>query len=274
MTTPTLKRSNSDNGGCGRLIVLDSKLTTFEPFQGLSNYTLINLPSMPDDIDLARTVEYFVSNNTVMPDGIHQYKHTNPLTIPLSFNLHSLDKEYCPQGALSVLQLTALLHSLQLPILKDGTSQLVHYSSQQVNPAETPSGTASAQQNRAVTSTTTYGVQTASSGDYYPPATLRLELIFVDGNGPGIACNGYIKDVRVKLRGPFMRGPRSSTNLPMSADFAFVFVHVPGYGNSFSLVNSKTNDGTIPQAFAGDVKDRLYNTAALSKQTDRSYKGY
>lgn len=269
-----LQRSNFPFGG--RLIVLESGRTTgFDPFAGLSTFVAINFPAMPEAVELARSAEYLVVNSQVMPDGIHQYKSTQPLSIPFSFSLHAFDKEYCPQGALSLLQVASLLQSFALPLSNTNDATPLRVSVAQSQPQTTPGGETDALVNRAQAADNPYNVTPESGSDFFPPVTLRLELIFVDENSPGIACTGYVKDVKAKLKGPWLRGRGRSTNLPSSADFEFVFVHVPGYGNNFSIASSTVGtDASMAQAFAGQVKDKLYNTAELTRVSDRSYKGF
>lgn len=269
-----LRRASYPNSG--RLIVLESGRTTgFDPFAGLSTFVAINFPMMPDSVELARSVEYLVVNSQVMPDGIHQYKSTQPLNIPVAFKLHSFDKEFCPQGALSLLQLAALLHSFSLPISSTGGTTPLRVTVAQSQPQAVPKGETDSLVGRSQSADNPYNVTPESGSDFYPPVTLRLELVFVDENNPGVICTGYVKDVRVRLNGPFLRGPARSYNLPTSADFEFTFVHVPGYGNNFSIAaNTLGKDATMGQAFGDDVKSKLYNTIDITRVSDRSFKGF
>lgn len=273
-STAQLQRKRTYPYG-GRLIVLESGRTTgFDPFAGLSSFVAINFPSMPDSVELSRSVEYLVVNNQVMPDGIHQYKSTQPLSIPMSFKLHSFDKDFCPQGALSLLQVSALLHSFSLPISGSGTGTTVQVTASQTQPGAAPSNQTDSKVGRAQTTDSPYSVTPESGSDFAPPVTLRLELMFVDENSPGIICTGYIKDVRVRLIGPWLRGPGRSSNLPTSAEYEFTFVHVPGYGNGFNLAANTVNpDATLAQAFADDVRQKFYNTRDLTLISGNSYKG-
>jgi len=276
MATPTTSLQRPSFPYCGRLIVLESGRTTnYDPFAGLSSFVAINFPAMPDAIELARSVEYMVVNSQVMPDGIHQYKWTNPLNIPFTFKLHSFDKEFCPKGAKSLLELAALLHAMALPISKSGQATKINVTVNQTKPNAAPANDASSQTARAQASDSPYNVTPQTDADFSPPVTLRLELIFVDSGGPGIVCTGYLKDVRVKLNGPWLRGPNRSCNLPTSGDFEFTFVHVPGYGNNFSIsANTLGKNATMVQAFADDVKKKLYNTREMTLLSERDYKGF
>lgn len=268
-----LRRKSFPN--CGRLIVLESGRTTgFDPFAGLSTFTAINFPMMPDDVEMARSVEYLVVNGQVTPDGIHQYKTTLPLIIPISFKLHAMDKEYCPKGALSLLQTVSLLHSFALPLSSSSGPTALTVARAQKQPQTPPNGDIDSQNSRAQSADSPYVTPDAGS-DFSPPVTLRLELIFIDENSPGVICTGYVKDVRARLHAPFLRGPGQSYGLPTAVTFEFNFVHVPGYGNNFSLTaNTGNQDARMGQAFAGDVKNKLYNTVEITKVSDRGFRGF
>jgi hypothetical protein len=272
MPTTQLQRSNFPFSG--RLVVLESDRTTgYDPFAGFDKFVAINFPAMPDSIELARSVEYLVVTNPVMPDGFHQYRLTQPMAIPFSFKLSSMDKDYCPRGALSVLELAALLHSFSLPIAKNA-SPLVYVRRAGASPSG-PGGSTAAQEASAQAADTPYTIEAGSDTDeFYMPVTLRLELIWIDSNSPGVVCTGYVRDVSVKLNGPWLRGPKNSFNLPSSADFSFTFVHVPGHGNNFNIRNqTAVGAATSSQAYADTVKDKLYNTLELSAE-GVGYKGY
>lgn len=260
----------------GRLIVLESGRTTgFDPFAGLSSFVAINFPMMPESVPLARSADYLVVSSPVMPDGIHQYRSTQPLNIPIEFRLNAFDKEYCPQGALSLLQLGALLESLVLPLSNTSGSTPLHVTYGQAQPQAAATTDRASLESRSQSADNPFNVTPESGSDFFPPPTLRLELIFVDENNPGIVCTGYVKDVLFRPLGPFLRGPGKSYNLPSAGDFSFTFVHVPGYGNSFSLVNNNNGqDASMGQAFAGDVKKKLFNTIDITKTSDRSFKGF
>ena len=219
---------------------------------------------MPETIELARSVEYLVVNNQVMPDGFHQYKWTNPLNIPFSFKLHAFDREYCPQGALSLLQVASLLQSFALPLSGNGTNS-IPVTAGATNPGAALSGANDSKESRGQSADTNYGVSDDKVSKFFAPVTLRLELVFTDEGNPGIMCNGYVKDVRTKLNGPWLRGPGRSQNLPSSAEYEFTFVHVPGYGNSTNIRNSTAlSDTSSVQAFAADVRQKMYNTVKLT----------
>lgn len=273
MPTTQLQR-DSNFPFSGRLLVLESDRTTgYDPFAGLQNFAAINFPAMPDSVELARTVEYFVNTNPTMPDGFHQYRLTQPMTIPFSFKLSSMDKEFCPRGALSLLELAGLLHSFALPISKNANPWVYVKRSQATN--STVSNSTAAQESRGQSSDSPYTIEAGSDTDvFFAPVTLRLELIWIDSNSPGVVCTGYVKDVGVKLNGPWLRGPNKSFNLPSSGDFSFTFVHVPGHGNNFNIRNDTTIDAaTAGQAYADNVKDNFYNTLELSKE-GLGYAGY
>lgn len=110
------------------------------------------------------------------------------------------------------------------------------------------------------------------SGGVKPPVTCLLNLIWVAENQPGIACIGYVKDVRVRLMGPWLRGSNGEFNLPSMGEFEFTFMHHPGHGNNWGAPTVNTSqmfaDTYIAEkhAYAHDVRDRLFNTRNLVQQ--------
>jgi hypothetical protein len=221
---------------------------------------------MPDIIELARKAEYVVTPPTrYMPDGIHVYKGTAPMEIPISFKLASNDIEFCPRGAYSLLQMAALLHSLVLPLGVQG--QNVEASISLPTEAEIKAQTASNPVSISISA------RSAQEDSLRPPVTCGLELMWTESGGPGIVCIGYVKDVSAKFAGPWMKGPNQSFNLPSFCDFSFTFVHAPGYGNDYT----KTGEGLGQNvhAYAQDVMNKFYNTFELSKQGNKGggYRG-
>lgn len=241
---------------CGRLIILQSigsrPLADVNQSE-LDRLAAINFPAMPDTIELARTADYTVSTNWAYPDGIHQYKATQPLKIPVSFKLHTQDRVYCPQGALSLLQVAAELHALTLPI---GPRNV------KVSAGEAVDGTARAVVNGAAEPASLAGQLEDPQQQIYPPATCFLELIVTDRDLPGIACVGYVAEVRTALMGPWLRGSGSAYNLPSAGEFSFTFIHHPGHGNGFSQTRNYPGQAES-QAYARNVRDRFYNTRDL-----------
>ena len=72
---------------------------------------------------------------------------------------------------------------------------------------------------------------------------------------------------------------RESTNLPTAGEFEFTFIHRPSHNNSLGFtINTQSgqydNTPLLPemQAFATDVRDRLYNTRNLVLAAD--YHGF
>jgi hypothetical protein len=207
-------------------------------------------------------VDYFIVPNQIMPDGFHQYRSTNPLTIPVSFKLHAFDKAYCPNGALSVLQIAALLHSFTLPYSSINGSLSVNFS--QANPGAIPNSDRDSVLNNAIQGDDTYSVSSDTGSNFLPPTALRLDLMAVDSNTPGITCIGYLKDVKARLLGPFLRGPGNSYNLPTAGEFEFTFVHVPGYLGNYNITNNSVQQSAVVvQAFASNVQKKLYNTISI-----------
>ena len=245
-----------------------------------SSSTVIAFPSMPEVVELAREAEYRQTSAPYTPDGIHLYKKTNPLTIPISFSLHYQDP-FCSQGGLSLLLIAAKLHSLILPINNSADRSNIGVTVDKYYPS-------------AATGVTGTGKPPTPSKDASPPATINeesiafnndsgqastsfppaclLDLISVgDRNGaPGIRCYGYVKSVNAKLKGPWMRGaieygPDGIRNVPTSADFSFIFVHAPGFSNYFGGTASSPFKLSGLSAFAQDVLGNLYNTVPLTQ---------
>lgn len=255
---------------CGRLIVLE-KLSTTRPLDTtLSDNVSIDFPAMPETIELARQADYKVISNMVVPDGVHQYRYTSPMTIPISFTLHASDDKYCPDGPLTILRVAARLHSFLLPF---GESNAMAVSVGNDAPVVAGIPAAGAPPVGTETSVTHSSAEpeaeftTSTSVRFDPPVTCRLELMFVKDSEPGVVCNGYVKDVRVLLKGPWLRGPRQAYNMPSSAEFSFTFMHRPAHYNSFSDKNGITGGGQV-QAFSEYVLDKFYNTRELKGTGD------
>ncbi len=272
---------------CGRLVALPSSITSTvtgssraafnsATAAGFQNVISIDFPAMPDTIELGRTAEYLVQGGQYMPDGMHQYKMTRPLEIPISFKIHSFDQQYCKKGALTLLQLAARLHSFVLPIstLNRGSSTVP--LAQQV--VKAPGKATDADQKAAASSDSVYQLQGnggSSLGGMSAPVTCWLHLMWIGQDQPGISCVGYVREVKVQFNGPWLRGPSRSFNLPSSADFSFTFIHRPGHGNtpSFSAAPLDPNSLSLStQAYADDVRERLFNTRSLV-QAD-SFQGF
>lgn len=246
-----------------------------------SSSTVIAFPSMPEVIELAREADYRQTSAPYTPDGIHLYKKTLPLTIPISFSLHYQDP-FCSQGGLSLLLIAAKLHSLILPINNSddrsniGVTVDKYYSSgatgatgsgRAPNPPEGASAPPTASSEESIA----FNNNSGQASTVFPPACL-LDLISVgDRNGaPGIRCYGYVRSVNAKLKGPWMRGaieygPDGIRNVPTSADFSFVFVHAPGFSNYFGGTASSPFQLSGLSAFAQDVLGNLYNTVPLTQ---------
>lgn len=258
---------------CGRLVALPTSHTKTDlenvlNQRGLKNNIIsIDFPAMPDTIELARTTDYYMNPNPVMPDGIHQYKATKPLEIPVSFRLHAMDQQYCKMGALTLLQLAARLHSFVLPISTfRGAYKIAPYAEDpqptngQTNVGQTESSSEQRSRFQVI------GADNSAQGAIYPPVTCWLHLMWTDEQQPGISCIGYVREVKVQFNGPWLRGPNKSFNLPTSADFSFLFIHRPGHTNALAArVDSAfpSSNAISSQAFADDVRRNLYNTRHL-----------
>ena len=265
----------------GRLIVLDKDIGSrgSDIFQ-LSNLPAIEFPMMPaKGIELNRQADYEVQSGFVIPDGVHMYKGTQPLQIPISFSLSIHDEEYCQDGALSLLTITARLHALTLPIGKKDAFR------NKVGPADVKKPDSTGKRLPAGDDTSVDAaadkvqVDSTKLPQVMPPPTCRLELLWTTDQGPGIVCTGYVKDVSITLRGPFLRGPDESFNLPSSADFAFTFMHHPGHRNLFAGSVNRSRQGVILDygeewhAASDFVRKRLYNTRDQAINKD-SYQGF
>jgi hypothetical protein len=258
---------------CGRLVAMPPappQVTeqSADSTWGYRNVISIDFPAMPDVIELARSTEYMVSTSLPVPDGIHVYKATKPLEIPISFKIHSFDKQYCKQGAKSLLQLAARLHSFVLPISTYSRGITIAplapktTSTDNGGQANTAKMESVAQQNLVYT---VQGADNAGVGGIFAPVTCWLHLMWIAEDQPGISAVGYVKEVNVKFNGPWLRGPVGSFNLPTSADFSFVFIHRPGHGNAMRYESSAQFPELAEsgQAYADDVKNKLFNTRDL-----------
>lgn len=296
----TLPISRYPNPVVGRLIALPTSNGNMDVASLKKNagyhtgVVAFDFPSMPDVIELARTTDYYMNYSPVTPDGMHQYRGTKPLEIPLSFKLHAMDRTFCPYGALTLLQLAARLHSFVLPITADGSTG-VTLSPLIARDYIDSSLTAPQREERLKA----LGAQTDSSQVYdtalntpvhrlltkngqavpLPPVTCLLNLIWVAADQPGISCIGYVRDVRVRLWGPWLRGGNGEYNLPSAGEFEFTFVHRPSHNNSagFSTDKSSGQFSATPatdevQAYSTDVLNQLYNTRNLVLSAD--YHGF
>lgn len=216
---------------------------------------VINFPAMPDSVELARGTNYTVSSMYTAPDGFHQYFATEPLRIPFSFRLHAQDEEFCSQGGLTILEVAARLHALQLPI-RDTSGWAYDYIANSAPPAD---GSPSRYEPTVSITPAQRESLVSNKLSVLPPVAVVLDLIQTTEDGPGIRCNGYVSEVAVKLNGPFLQPPANigGYNIPTSGDFSFVFVHRPTHSNDF------TNVANV-HAMANDVRNRLYNTRNMA----------
>lgn len=249
----------------GRLIALPSSAViqakNLEETEAVRKAISIDFPAMPDSLEMARQTDYAVTTNTVLPDGVHQYRGTRPLTIPFSFKLHAMDRQYCPEGALTLIKVAGRLHSFVLPVSdKPSETNLVTPPITQTKKGQKAEGEADhdADSNENA-------FRLSAGGNLYPPVTCWLHLMYLEDEQPGISCVGYVSEVSAKFQGPWMRGNESEFNLPSSCEFSFTFVHLPNHGNAFEFRSSALQPITNPQtqAYAHTVKDRFFNTRNL-----------
>jgi hypothetical protein len=280
-----IKRPTSYPFG-GRLIILGNLSNPLlQSPTGLAEGSLvISFPAMPETIELARQTDYMVVSNMVVPDGVHQYRWTAPLAIPFSFSLHSQDQDYCPDGALTLLRVAARLHALVLPVGDASVQVTVNNDApltQENNaPTATPNSGApspgfDANRLAKAASPNSPTFQTPANNRIDPPVACLLELMYTAQNEPGILCVGYVKDVKVVLKGPWLRGPGQAYNLPTSGEFSFTFIHRPGHSNNYSQVglNPALAQPGQPQAYADLVRENLFRTSQLIKNTGNNYRG-
>lgn len=237
----------------------------------VTNAVVINFPSMPRDIELARKTEYKVATHFAVPDGLHQYQYTSPLEIPFEFELHASDEEYCDQGPLSLLAVAARLHALAMPIRGTG-DVTVSVTTIADQPRTGTDGGKNLESDNA-------SVQITPEKPPYFPVACLLDLIYTGNDSPGISCTGYVKDPSVKLMGPWLRDATGKFyNLPTSAKYSFTFVHRPGHTNkiwpSFNGDQPSYHLGLAVNAYADDIKNRLYNTIGLVQGVDLTYQGF
>jgi hypothetical protein len=228
----------------------------------LKHAIIINFPAMPDSIDLVRRASYVTRSLFTSPDGaLAWYQYTDPLQIPFSFKLHAFDHEYCPDGALTLLDVAAKLQALVLPIGQAKTEV------NKVTVKESSTGEPNLERGSVDVSDDVESRKFQFSydgGNTYPPPTVFLDLIYVGSDMPGISCVGYITDVTTKLHGPWLSG-EDYYNLPTMLEASFTFVHRPCHSNTWS------NQVTV-SAMADDVKNQLFNTYKLVNKA--SYKGF
>ena len=260
---------------CGRLIAMPTSNSTNPISIGdTANVISVDFPAMPDVIDLVRSTDYMVTSNPIMPDGIHVYRGTKPLEIPFSFSLHSFDDLYCKQGALSLIQLAARLHSFTLPISAQKKGYTVIPKAPSANPTGGQKDSAALQSQAS--SETVWQLAPGSVGGVSPPVTCWLHLLWAGQGQPGISAYGYVRDVSAKLKGPWLRGPKGSFNLPTSGDFSFTFMHHPGHGNftAGAVTDSAfpSSSEQTPGAYADYIKDNFYSTRGLVDANN--YQGY
>lgn len=225
------------------------------PKSGMStgSRAVISFPSMPDVIDLARSNDYQVAPIFMAPDGIHRYMSTRPLEIPISFALSIHDKEYCPNGALDLLATAAKLHAMALPISsvtmansaltvkmagaaaqfinKNRNGGSVDTKDKLTTTGTTPAGADAnsvSKQPGVAEQSLEEGVGEEGASTTYPPPAVLLDLIS-DGRDSqttmGVYCIGYLANVRVKLKAPWLQPPNGGKNMPSAIECEFKFVH-------------------------------------------------
>ena len=263
---------------------------------------VIEFPAMPEVIELAREAEYNVQSYLNLPDGLHIYQKTAPLTIPISFKLHAFS-DYTTRGAIDLIQMGRRLHALTLPI-RSGAGGASSGSTSGV-PALTPptlldQGYAGGHANQTALgagtggSTNAFGpaldkavpslapTSAANQANYTSPtyqgagatgdlpafpAVCLLRVMVTGGtpDAPGINCVGYVQRANVAIRGPYLQTDDGGYNLPSSIEVSFTFVHAPTYRNKLSSGTALAAIGNVNgQAYAVDVLERFYSQESLA----------
>jgi hypothetical protein len=287
MGTETTERRPAE----GRLIILTEGAFTEENIlvspEDPVAATVIEFPMLPDSLEISRSADYQVTNNRMLPDGIHIYEKTKPLEIQISFKLYAMDPYYCKKGALTLLEYAAKLQSIVLPIKADKTSNTLEMAeikppeNTENNPAITaplkpPKNTENNLENSGQKNENLQ-VRFKNGGFAYPPAVCFLHLMSAGDGQPGIRGIGYVSNVRTRFNGPWLKGPNGSYNLPTSAEYDFTFVNNPGYTNLLGFSSAGLSSTTtfenplLIQGFANDVSKDLYNTYLLLKKSGVSY---
>jgi hypothetical protein len=235
---------------------------------------------MPETVDLARSVSYQTVNTQSNPDGFHFYNYTECLVIPISFKLHAFDTEYCTGGPFTLLLIAARLQAFALPIIPNFSVAKAPLGA----PAPANDATLAVIGSTYLNVTSTPSVkQNSGNIGTFSPATCVLDII--QGGQLGVVCRGYIKNVRVSLKGPwlnFQNYGNFARNLPSMADYSFDYVHAPGYSNTFGKsvnnidsngnnLNDNTLNSDTGQAFAPDVVANLYSNLGYSNLSAQGF---
>ena len=227
---------------------------------------VIYLPQLPEEIELPRENQYLQKgDNLIMPDGLFLYQSTNPLEIQLTFTLHATD-DLAEEGAKTLLDIAARLHSLLLPASNDPLSRTGKAPS-----AVLAKGIASQEnvENRLEQNTNTRldAPNVQPDEEFSMPPACSLRLMQAGARGLGVNCVGFVKSAVVKFHGPYLQTANSdeSFNLPSAATYSFTFVHNPSYTNSLNTM------GKFINAFGPDVYSYFYNTAHLAATAQNKY---
>jgi hypothetical protein len=168
---------------------------------------------------------------------LHIYQKTTPLEIPFEFGLSAFDEDYCDQGPMTLLKIAAQLHGTLLPNFDLSASSFG---------ADINTGNFTSNGQDVNTS------QISEISHLVTPVLCWLDITGSVSNWPGISCNGYVKNVNVRLKGPWLSSS-GVNNLPSSAIYKFTFVVAPGYSNQYS------NNSLAFQAPARHVAQYLYS---------------
>lgn len=251
---------------------------TYAQIRGLANSSLagsdstveqpgeivVNFPAMPDVIDFTRTANYnnVAASSPGLADGLHIYTGTSPLTLELSFTLHSYDVDFTAQdGPVALLAIAARLHALTLPIWQKNTGSLILTAASAI---ELPKANGSFGSEQALRALGNPANPFQPIGTYYPMACQLRIITAAWTRGTittdyGVFCRGFVTKATARLKGPWLYGGPNLQNLPSSAEYAITFVHQPGFSND------QANPLQNIQTMAQDVYQRFYNQDQLSK---------
>ena len=255
-------------GVYARLMTLDKGMTLSNTGDvsggGTGGVLIIDLPTMPESVDLNRTSRYEVTTPMNLPDGIHIFQNTDPMEIPFSFKLAAFDT-YCTQGGYTLIDIGAKLHAMSLPVrsaadIAQGGSVYTFGKTVAKTPTDTK-GEPTPQQKAEAGPKSSLSSNSLVIPNFPPVCFLRL-ISIAKFDKAGVACVGYVKAVTVKLKGPWLVADDGSYNIPSFGEYGFTFVNAPTYRNEIEGNANSFNAGGNSNAnsFSQDVEREFYNT--------------
>ena len=250
---------------------------------------IINFPAMPETLELSRVANYETLQSAIAPDGLHFYKWTDPMKIPLKFSLSCHDDDYCNgDGPYALLRIAANLHALTMPIVYGNQTSVVGLNAAPKTGTQYltsgASGGTSGQAPDQANAASGSASQTNNSSNYvdfyFPPACLLSISLAANVSSQstlGVFCVGFVERVNTVLRGPWLQGDFGNSafggtqgqlrNLPSFIDCEFTFVNQPGYTNDFKGYVDKSGKSKLRTTTSSDVYKNFYNTQAYSQFT-------